>query len=259
MADLSGIPDIEVLPQNEAQANPLTRLKTAIHRKRAWEMAVAMAASEKRPVTARDTEDAVRRIDGNGPIELAWEDVARSVYESQDKILSAIQQLHCPSGFQLDATYGNGGFWENLPRPKLCFDLMPTAPFVKKGDFRTLPLKNGAVKSMVLDPPFLTYVKPSKMGIMNGRFSGYWTYEKLLDEYSAAISEAFRVLKPGGVLIFKCQDTVHNHSLQLTHGRVWLLAEKKGFRLKDLFVLVATNRLPDPAPRTGVPLFFSSV
>jgi len=62
-------------------------------------------------VTARDTEEAVRRLDGKGRIELAWEDVARSVYESQDKILSAIQQLHCPSGFQLDADIG-----DDLPR-----------------------------------------------------------------------------------------------------------------------------------------------
>jgi DNA modification methylase len=104
---------------------------------------------------------------------------------------------------------------------------------------------------MVLDPPFLTYVKPSKMGIMNGRFSGYWTYQKLLADYSAAISEAFRILKPGGILVFKCQDTVHNHALQLTHGRVWLMAEKKGFRLKDLLVLVAPNRLPGLAASHG--------
>ena len=210
-----------------------------------------MAAAEQRPITARDTEEAVRRLDGKGRLELAWEDVARSVYESQDKILSAIQQLHCPSGFQLDATYGNGGFWENLPRPKLCFDLIPTAPFVTKGDFRNLPLENCSIQHMVLDPPFLTYVKPSKIGIMNGRFSGYWTYEKLLNDYSAAMSEAFRILKPGGKLVFKCQDTVHNHTLQLTHGRVWLLAEKNGFRLKDLFVLVAPNRLPTRAASHG--------
>src|ERR1035437_10391265 len=40
MADLSGNPDIRSLPENEAQANPLTRLKTATHRKRAWRMAL---------------------------------------------------------------------------------------------------------------------------------------------------------------------------------------------------------------------------
>jgi hypothetical protein len=86
---------------------------------------------------------------------------------------------------------------------------------------------------------------------MNGKFSGYWKYEHLLEDYSAAISESRRVLKHKGILVFKCQDTVHNHALQLTHGRVWLLAEKQGFRLKDLFVLIAAHRLPVLAASHG--------
>ena len=251
VTDLSAVADIRLLPENERQTRPLTRLKDPAQWRRAWQSAVKLAAAEKRPVIARDTEEAVQRLNGNGRIELAWDEIARSVYESQDEILSAIQQLHCPSGFELDATNGNGGFWENLPRPKLCFDLIPTESFVKAGDFRRLPLGASSIKSMVLDPPFLTYVKPSKMGIMNGRFSGYWTYQNLLADYSAAIIEAFRILKPGGIFVFKVQDCVHNHALQATHCRVWLLAQKKGFRLKDLFVLVAPSRLPVLAASHG--------
>ena len=249
--ELSAIADIGSLPENEGQTRPLTRLKDPAHRRRAWQTAVNMAAAERRPVTALDTEEAVRRLDGNGRIEPVWADIAPSVHESQDEILSAIQRLHCPFGYELDATYGNGGFWEKLQRPKLCFDLVPVDPYVKKGDFRKLPLEASSIRSMVLDPPFLTYIKPSKMGIMNGRFSGYWTYEQLMDDYAAAVGESFRVLKHKGILAFKCQDTVHNHALQLTHGRVWLLAEKLGFKLKDLFVLVATNRLPTRAASHG--------
>ncbi|MGO8925943.1 MAG: hypothetical protein ACLQU3_03470 [Limisphaerales bacterium] len=251
VAFLSPIGDTGMLPENEAQARPLTRLKATEDRQRAWKMAVDMAAAEERPVTARDTEEAVQRLNGNGRSQVASVDVVRSACESQDEILRGIQQLHCKSGYELDATYGNGSFWETLPRPKLCFDLIPTESFVKAGDFRHLPLGASSIKSMVLDPPFLTYMKPSKMGIMNGRFSGYWTYQKLLADYSAAISEAFRILKPGGIFVFKVQDCVHNHALQATHCRVWLLAEKKGFRLKDLFVLVAPNRLPVLAASHG--------
>jgi hypothetical protein len=59
MADLSGIPVIRFLPVNEAQANPLTRLKNATHRKRAWRMALKTALQKGRPVTARDAEEAV--------------------------------------------------------------------------------------------------------------------------------------------------------------------------------------------------------
>jgi hypothetical protein len=62
MADLSGIPDIRVLSENEAQANPLTRLKTATHRKQAWRMALKRALQNGRPVTARDAEEAVNLL-----------------------------------------------------------------------------------------------------------------------------------------------------------------------------------------------------
>ncbi len=72
VADLSPIGDIRLLPENEAQTRPLTRLKTSEHRQRAWEMAVEIATAEKRPVTAGDVEEAVRRLDGNGHIEPAW-------------------------------------------------------------------------------------------------------------------------------------------------------------------------------------------
>lgn len=62
MADLSGTPDIRSLPENEAQANPLTRLKTATHRKRAWRMALRSALKKGRPVIARDAEQAVNLL-----------------------------------------------------------------------------------------------------------------------------------------------------------------------------------------------------
>jgi hypothetical protein len=41
VADLSAIADTEALPENEAQARPLTRLKDAATRQRAWHTAVA--------------------------------------------------------------------------------------------------------------------------------------------------------------------------------------------------------------------------
>jgi hypothetical protein len=64
MSDLSGIPDIRVLPENEAQANPLTRLKTPRHRQKAWLMALKLAKAGGRPVTASNVEAAVLKLDG---------------------------------------------------------------------------------------------------------------------------------------------------------------------------------------------------
>jgi hypothetical protein len=61
VADLSTVVNIP-LPGNEAQARPMACLKTAKQRRRAWRMALKMAAAEGRPVTARDAEEAVNLL-----------------------------------------------------------------------------------------------------------------------------------------------------------------------------------------------------
>ncbi len=74
IADLSTNVDIRLLPESEAQARPLTRLKASEHRRQAWDLAVEMAEAEKRPVTARDTEQAVQKLNGRFHIDPAWAD-----------------------------------------------------------------------------------------------------------------------------------------------------------------------------------------
>ena len=179
--------------------------------------------------------------------------VVRSVYFDQTDILRGIMQLHCPEGFDCDMTYGSGQFWKHLPEPRLKFDISPQVGGVQKACSTDLPVEAGSLGSLVFDPPFLTYVRAGRSGngsmIMAKAFSGYWRYDELEDHYQHSISEAFRVLRPGGVLVFKCQDIIHNHAMHCTHARVILMAELEGFRLKDLFVLPAKHRLPSPNRR----------
>jgi N6-adenosine-specific RNA methylase IME4 len=73
VADLSANADIGLLPENEAQARPLARLKMMEDRQRAWAMAVRLAATQGRSVTARDTEEAVRKLNGSFSAE-PWRD-----------------------------------------------------------------------------------------------------------------------------------------------------------------------------------------
>jgi hypothetical protein len=174
----------------------------------------------------------------------------RSCTDSQEEILMAIQSLHCPEGFECDMTYGNGSFWRTLPRPRLCFDISPQKPEAQVGDSRMLPVEPASLRNVVFDPPFLTYVKNgrehnSKVA-MTSRFGGYYRYDELEDHYRDSISEAYRVLKPGGKMIFKCQDIIHNHRMHCTHFKVILMAEIEGFRLADMFVLAAKHRMPGP-------------
>lgn len=169
---------------------------------------------------------------------------------TQAEILSGIQALHCPEGFDADLTYGSGCFWKGLSPPRLRFDIDPLSANVTQADSRLLPLEPSSIGSAVFDPPFLTYVRSGRKGngsmVMARRFAGYWAYSELEDHYQETISEAYRVLRPGGLLVVKCQDIVHNHALQATHVKVIQWAEIEGFKLLDLFVLPATHRMPAP-------------
>lgn len=177
-------------------------------------------------------------------------EVVKSVSFDQVEILKGIQTLYCPQGFDCDVTYGNGKFYGDIPPPILKFDIDPQADNVTKACSTALPLIDGCLNSVVFDPPFLTYVRAGREGngkmIMATRFAGYWRYDELETHYKGTLAESRRVLRKGGILIFKCQDIIHNHRMHCTHGNVIKWAEDVGMRLVDLFILPAKHRLPSP-------------
>jgi len=188
---------------------------------------------------------------------LAGRDSWRSVYDTNDEILAAIMHLHCPDGFECDMTYGNGSFWKHLPRPRLCYDITPLHEGVVQADSRMLPLPPASLNNCVFDPPFLCYVSKGrenasstgKTAVMSRRFGGYWTYQELEAHYRGTLKEAYRVLKPRGKMVVKCQDIIHNHKMHCTHANVIQWAQ--GFRLADMFVLPAKSRMPLKAASHG--------
>lgn len=182
-------------------------------------------------------------------------EVVRSLQFDQHDILRDICALHCPDGFECDASYGNGNFYRHMKRPEHRFDIDPQVAGVSKASSINLPLHAGSVGSLVFDPPFLTYVQKGrshKAGSvrMTARFGGYYTYGELRDHYGDSIKEFSRVIRKGGVLVFKCQDIVHNHRLHCTHAMVIGMCESAGFRLLDLYVLGAKHRMPGPQKGT---------
>lgn len=176
--------------------------------------------------------------------------IIRSIYHDQQEVLRAIVALHAPAGFDCDLTYGNGGFWGNIPAPAHKFDIDPQVAGVVAACSTNVPLPDATLGSIVFDPPFLTYVRAGREGngrmVMAKRFSGYWRYDELEDHYRETIRESRRLLRAGGLLVFKCQDIVHNHRLHPTHISVVGWAADHGFRLRDLFVLAARHRMPPP-------------
>ena len=177
-------------------------------------------------------------------------ELVKSVSFDQGEILRSILKLHVPEGkIDCDPTFSTGAFYNGtgVERPALCFDILPQAEGVEKADGRNLPIPDNSLSCMILDPPFLaTKGKSLTAGDgnrINRRFGVYPDEQSLHQCYTEMLREAHRVLKPDGILIFKCQDKVSSGKQYMTHVFVMDAAVETGFYPKDLFVLIAKNRL----------------
>lgn len=177
-------------------------------------------------------------------------ELIKSIGYDQGKIIQNILRLHVPEGkIDCDPTYSTGAFYKGtgVDPPDLRFDIKPQAEGVVEADARELPLEDCSVSCMMLDPPFLATTGKSLVeetgNRINRRFGVYPNEKSLHQMYRDIIHEAYRVLKKDGILIFKCQDKVSSGKQYLSHVFVINTAVKTGFYPKDLFVLLAKNRL----------------
>ena len=177
--------------------------------------------------------------------------VIKSTGYDQHDMLNDILRLHVGSdSFEIDTTYSTGGFYKNrkVKKPLYAFDKYPQADGVEKLKF-PLPFKKDSVNSIVFDPPFVVSSGPSlsndakSSNLTAKRFSCFKNLNELFDCYEENLREYARILKPKGVLVVKTQDTVTSGKNVFTH--VWLMNQAYQFGLypKDLFILLARNRV----------------
>ena len=173
-----------------------------------------------------------------------------SVCYSQDEILQSIMSLHnSEHPFECDPTFSTGRFYKHLPEPRFKYDLNVQVPGVEQADARHLPLADASVSSLIFDPPFV--MKDPKrrnghLGVIESRFGGYGSASELYGFYQDALTEFWRVLAPSGLLVVKSQDTVSGGKQYWSHVEVYRMATALGFRMIDLFVLVARSLLWSP-------------
>jgi len=174
--------------------------------------------------------------------------MVKSISYNEQEIIEGILKLHCSTDIELDPTYSKGNFYKNIKEPKYKFDLYPQIKDVKKANAEKLPLDDQIINTMIFDPPFLA-TKGNSLNIknesnkINKRFGVYPTEKELHRFYINALIEFKRILKPNGILIFKCQDKVSSGKQYFSHNFIINEAEKLGFYTKDLFILLAKNRI----------------
>lgn len=182
----------------------------------------------------------------------ATNDLVFSAYvNTNDAVFPQVLGLYVPQGSSVaDVTYGKGVFWKHINTS--LYDLHPSD--IQTGtDCRALPYADASFDAVVFDPPYMhTPGGTAHNGHQN--FETYYSnngsnhetkkyHEAVLDLYFTASSEAWRVLRPDGVYIVKCQDEVCANKQRLTHVEVINhLTTKTGFLVEDLFVVVRRNK-----------------
>lgn len=190
-------------------------------------------------------------------------DLVMSAYvDGNENIFPRILSLHVPTGARVaDVTWGRGVFWKKVPAD--AYEVHGTD--ISTGvDCMNLPYQNDSFDCLVLDPPYMEgfYRKQNAHKAGSGTHSSFssaysngdeinrdtenagtkkW-HAAVTDVYFKAGREAHRVLHKKGVLIVKCQDEVSAGKQWLTHVEIINQYEKIGYYLKDLFVVVRTNK-----------------
>lgn len=200
-----------------------------------------------------------QRVRRRSPEGVSTSDLIHSAHVGGNAdVFPQILDLHVPRGSTVaDVTHGKGVFWKNVDQA--AYNVL--ASDIALGvDCRALPYDDESVDCVVLDPPYMEGFYRS-----NGTaLAGGGNYQAFRDTYSAGSNapqrpaskyhaavidmylsagrEASRVLRPGGVLIVKCQDEVSANRQRLTHVEIINTYTRNGFHARDLFVLVRTNK-----------------
>jgi hypothetical protein len=176
--------------------------------------------------------------------------MVKSISYNQHEIIKWIIALHCTTNIQLDPTYCRGNFYKDgIIEPLWKFDITPVSTGVQQADCRYLPLDDNCIDTMIFDPPFLaTRGKSLNMNTDGNKIVKryglqYCTEHDLHEFYVDSMIEFSRILKPNGVLIFKCQDKVSSGIQYLSHCFIIQLAVELGYYPQDIFILLAKNRI----------------
>lgn len=190
-----------------------------------------------------------------------YKDVIKSISHDQKEIMYNIMRLHNNGKpFYADMTYSSGKFYEQkkndkyiIPQPTIKLDVVPQfEDVIKLEPIGKLPFEDNSIDSIVIDLPFVIAPRDSAStkldnqdgrNVIMNRFSSYYPVAEMLESYYHWCSEAYRVLIPNGICVFKCQSTVTGGKQLMSCEYSWLCATSVGFYTLDQFFLIAKNRL----------------
>ncbi len=169
--------------------------------------------------------------------------VIRSVATNQNDILHNILTLYIKDNtFECDLTYSTGVFYQRLRQPKYKYDKFPLfADVMPLGHADSLP--DGIMNSIVFDLPFIVRPSSNKALMVDKRFTAFRSVDELVNTNREMLRLSYRLLKKGGYLVIKTQDTNYTGRQIWTSFMVQQFASEIGFTLEDVFILLANHAI----------------
>lgn len=198
------------------------------------------------------TNGTPRRRKRKSPAGVATNNLVFSAHQgSNDTLFPLVLGLYVAPGSRVaDVTYGNGVFWKQISKRE--YKLL--ASDLKDGvDCRHLPYRASSLDAVVFDPPYM-HTPGGTAHVNHQNYENYYAnniagngttkkyHDAVLELYFQTAEEAFRVLRPDGIFIVKCQDEVCANQQRLTHVEVINDYARRGFIIEDIFVLMRTNK-----------------
>ena len=156
----------------------------------------------------------------------------------------------------LDATINGGRFRRGSNRPIIGMDVEAKHRPNLVGNNSCMPFQNHAFDVVVYDPPHIPNQGRDKSKDFNIRFglvlrsakeNGY----SFAHTYPPFLREAYRVLKPEGILFCKISDYIHDHRYQWAHVDLIQAAREAGFFPCDCIIKVRKGPIIDPKWKTA--------
>ncbi|MBX6314423.1 MAG: hypothetical protein IRY99_16140 [Isosphaeraceae bacterium] len=156
-----------------------------------------------------------------------------------------------PPQIILDATVNAGRFWRGSQRKVIGLDIDGRHRPAIIGDHTRMPFQDHCFDVVVYDPPHIPNQGRDRRKDFNRRFGlmlkanarrGY-NFSHL---YPPFVTEAYRVLRPEGLLLCKVADYVHGHRFQWAHVEVLRAATAVGFTACDCIVKVRRGPIMSP-------------
>lgn len=232
----------------------LNPCKTGLHPK-SYRMATVLQPLRPAPVKAKPGKPSdkppVEKISDYAPLPSVW-------FGDDSELLERMLTFYPRKNPRkiLDATVNGGRFWRGSKRKVTGMDIDPRHNPDIVADNTDMPLDDGSYDVIVYDPPHIPNQGRDNQKDFGKRFGlvlksskeNHYTFSHTFPPF---LKDAYRVLKPEGILFCKITDYVHHHRYQWAHIELINAARDVGFTACDCIIKFRKGPIVDPKWKTA--------